>query len=116
MFLAITSLHDHMCPMRQRDADHSVDMVHINASDVIPWVRVIKQGEVPEISSFEPCFSICFRIFVSFHNIFSHLIQRLGIQERNDRYERVHPFTDLDERCLCVYISMMKRMLSITFL
>ena len=116
MFLAIPPFHDHMGPMRQRDADHSVDMVHIYAPDIISREWVVKQGKIPKVSPFEACFTVCFWILVSFHSIFSHLFQIIKRAECYETRSSEHPFTHFDKRCLCVYISMMNMIVSITFL
>jgi hypothetical protein len=67
MLLAVPPFHDHMGPMRKRDADHPIDMMHIDASDIVPRVRIIKQREVPQVPPFESCFSVRFWILVFFH-------------------------------------------------
>jgi hypothetical protein len=68
MLLAVPPFHDHMGPMRKRDADHPVDVMHINASNIILGVWIVKQREVPKIPPFESCFSICFGILVFFRS------------------------------------------------
>jgi hypothetical protein len=69
MFDAISSFCDHMGPMGKRDANHSIDMVHINTSYIVFWIGIIKQGNVSEFPFLEACLPIRFRIVVFFHHL-----------------------------------------------
>lgn len=82
MFLAVPAFHYHMRPVRQRDADHSIDMVHINTSNVIQRVRVIEQGEISQVSFFESCSSVCLGILVFFHSNFSRSYSKLLVERK----------------------------------
>ena len=70
MLLAVPPFDKHMSSMWEWDANHSIHMMHIDTSDVVAGKRVLKQGEIPEVSLFKSCFTIRFRIRMFFHNFF----------------------------------------------
>jgi hypothetical protein len=73
-----------MGSMRKWDTHDSINMMHINTSDIIARIGVVKQREISEISFFESCSSVSLRISVFFHTLVFHFITELenGGKER----------------------------------
>lgn len=68
MFDAISSLNPHMGPMGERDANHAIDMVHVDTSYIVFGIGIVKQWYISKFPFFEACLPVRFRIVVFFHH------------------------------------------------
>jgi len=79
MLFSIPSLDEHMGTMRKRNANHTINMMHIDASHIILWIRIIKKGEVSKMPFFKTCPSVRFDVFSFFHRgltlIYSSIVE-----------------------------------------
>jgi hypothetical protein len=63
-----------MGSMRKWDTHDAIDMVHINTSDIIGRIGVVKQRKISEVSFFESCSSVRLWVSMFFHTLISHFI------------------------------------------